>query len=175
MRDNKDSAPARWGLDGLPVVVLSISSLLLDDSPRHGGENDEHIHVLAGSEEQLPPIVVHGPLMRVIDGRHRVRAVVLRGDDTIDAKVYHGTSDDAFVLAVRMNITHGLPLTRTERTTAALRIIGSHPQWSNRMITTATGLSAGTVGKYVSVRLRTMRSRPPGSAKTVAHGPSTPQ
>jgi hypothetical protein len=30
---------------------------------------------------------------------------------------------------------------------AALRIIGSHPQWSNRMIATATGLSAGTVAK----------------------------
>jgi hypothetical protein len=31
----------------------------------------------------------------------------MRGEDTIDAKIYHGTGDDAFVLAVRMNITHG--------------------------------------------------------------------
>jgi hypothetical protein len=64
-------------------VVLSISSLLLDDSPRHDGENDEHVHVLTESEEQLPPIVVHGPSRRVIDGRHRVRAAVMRGDDKI--------------------------------------------------------------------------------------------
>jgi ParB-like chromosome segregation protein Spo0J len=135
------------GLEGLPTVVVSISSLLLDDSPRYGGENDEHVHVLTESEEQLPPIVVHGLSMRVIDGRHRVRAAVMRGEDKIDAKIYHGTGDDAFVLAVRMNITHGLPLTYAERTAAALRIIGSHPQWSNRMIATATGLSAGTIAK----------------------------
>jgi len=43
-------------LDGLPTVVLSISSLLLDDSPRQDGENDEHARVLAESEERLPPI-----------------------------------------------------------------------------------------------------------------------
>jgi ParB-like chromosome segregation protein Spo0J len=148
--NDKDSEPAHggsWGLEGLPTVVLSISSLLLDDSPRHGGENDEHVHVLTESEERLPPIVVHGPSRRVIDGRHRVRAAVMRGEDTIDAKIYRGSGDDAFVLAVRMNITHGLPLTYAERTAAALRIIGSHSRWSNRMIATATGLSAGTVAK----------------------------
>jgi uncharacterized protein YerC len=150
LSDTKDSEPADggpWGLDGLPTVFLSISSLLLDDSPRHGGENDEHVHVLAESEEQLPPIVVHGPSMRVIDGRHRIHAAVMRGEDKIEAKIYHGTDGDAFVLAVRMNIAHGLPLTRADRTAAALRIIGSHPQWSNRMIATATGLSAGTVAR----------------------------
>jgi hypothetical protein len=69
------------------------------------------------------------------------------GVQGIEAKVYHGTDDDVFLLAVRMNILHGLPLTRADRTTAAVRIIESHPQWSNRMIATATGLSAGTVDK----------------------------
>jgi uncharacterized protein YerC len=149
-RMSKDSELTSWEsiqLDGLPTVVLSISSLLLDESPRHGGENGEHVRVLAESEEQLPPIVVHGQSMRVIDGIHRVRAAVRRGKKEIEAKLYHGTHDDAFVLAVRMNIAHGLPLTRADRTAAAVRIIGSHPQWSNRMIATATGLSAGTIGK----------------------------
>jgi hypothetical protein len=146
VEENKDSEPSQgrsWGLEGLPVVMLAISSLLLDDSPRHGGESDEHVQVLTESEERLPPIVVHGPSMRVIDGRHRVRAAVIRGEDTVDAKIYHGTAGDAFVLAVRMNITHGLPLTRTERTTAALRIIGSHPQWSDRMIARLFAVSSG--------------------------------
>ncbi|MDQ3760602.1 MAG: ParB N-terminal domain-containing protein [Actinomycetota bacterium] len=144
------SEPTSWEsiqLDGLPTVALSISSLLLDDSPRQDGENDDHVRVLAESEEQLPPIVVHGQSMRVIDGIHRVRAAVIRGEEEIKAKIFHGTDNDAFVLAVRMNIAHGLPLTRADRTAAAVRIIGSHPQWSNRMIATATGISAGTVGK----------------------------
>ncbi len=146
----RDSEPTSWEfvqMDGLPTVVLSISSLLLSDSPRQDGENDEHVRVLAESEDQLPPIVVHGQSMRVIDGTHRIRAAVLRGEEEIEAKIYHGTDDDAFLLAVRMNIAHGLPLTHADRTTAAVRIIRSHPQWSSRMIATATGLSAGTVGK----------------------------
>lgn len=134
-------------LDGLPTVVVPINTLLLDDSPRQDGENGEHVRVLAESEEQLPPIVVHGQSMRVIDGTHRIRAAVMRGEKEIAAKIYHGTDDDAFLLAVRMNIAHGLPLTLADRTAAAGRIIRSHPQWSNRMIATATGLSAGTVGK----------------------------
>jgi uncharacterized protein YerC len=103
--------------------------------------------MLAESEEQLPPIVVHGQSMRVIDGMHRIRAAVMRGEEQIEAKLYNGTDDDSFVLAVRMNIAHGLPLTRADRIAAAVRIIGSHPQWSDRLIATATGLSAGTIGK----------------------------
>ena len=134
-------------LDGLPITHVSISSLLFDNSPRQGGKNDEHARMLAESEEQLPPIVVHGQSMQVIDGVHRVRAAIMRGEERIEARIYYGTDDDAFVLAVRMNITHGLPLTLADRTAAAIRIIGSHPQWSDRMIATAVGLSAGTVGK----------------------------
>lgn len=134
-------------LDRLPTVVLPIGSLLLDNSPRQDGENDEHIRVLAESEERLPPIVVHDQSMRVIDGLHRVRAAVLRGYQEIEAKIYRGTDDDAFMLAVRLNIAHGLPLSRADRIAAAIRIIGSHPEWSNRMIAITTGLAAGTVGK----------------------------
>lgn len=150
LSEERDSEPAAWGpvrLDRLQTVALSISSLLLDDSPRQGGESDDHIGVLAESGAQLPPIVVHGQSMRVIDGIHRIRAAVLRGEEKIEARIYHGAEDDAFVLAVQLNIAHGLPLTRADRTAAAVRIIGSHPQWSNRMIASATGLSAGTVGK----------------------------
>jgi uncharacterized protein YerC len=85
--------------------------------------------------------------MRVIDGIHRVRAAAARGDKKIEAKIYHGKDDDAFVLAVWMNIAHGLPLTHADRTAAAARIIRSHPQWSDRRIATVTGLAAGTVGR----------------------------
>lgn len=134
-------------LDALSIVPMSISSLLLDTSPRQGGENDEHIRVLAESGKQLPPIIVHVPSMRVIDGIHRVRAAIMRGENMILAKEYHGTDEDAFALAVRMNIAHGLPLTRADRTAAATRIIQSHPQWSDRMIATIVGLSPKTVTK----------------------------
>jgi len=145
-------------LDALPNVTLSINSLLLDMSARQGGENPEHTRVLAESEEQLPPIIVHGPSMRVIDGIHRVRAAIMRGEKKISGKVYHGTGDDAFVLAVRINTVHGLPLTRSDRTVATVRIIQSHPHWSDRMIATAVGLSAGTVAKVRRSTAQNMQS-----------------
>ncbi len=150
LHEKNNSEPAGWQpirLDELPIVVLSISSLLIDGSPRRAGANDEHIKMLVESEERLPPIIVHSRSGRVIDGIHRVHAATIRGENKIEARVYDGTEDDVFLLAVRMNIAHGLPLTRADRTTAAARIIQSHPQWSNRRIATATGLSAGTVGK----------------------------
>ncbi|GAA0551846.1 ParB-like nuclease family protein [Saccharopolyspora erythraea NRRL 2338] len=142
--------PTEWQpirSDDLPIVTLSINSLLIDGSPRRAGADDEHIRLLAESEERLPPIIVHGRSGRVIDGVHRVHAATLRGEDKIEARVYEGTDGDAFLLAVQMNIAHGLPLTRADRTTAAARIIQLYPHWSNRRIATVTGLSAGTVGK----------------------------
>jgi len=145
-----DAEPMRRDLikiDSLPIVTVAISSLQLDTSLRHGGENDEHTRLLAESEQQLPPIVVHGPSKRVIDGIHRVRAAIRRGEQAIAAKIYQGTDDDAFLLAVQLNIAHGMPLTRAERTAAAVRIIRSHPRWSDGMIAATVGLSPRTVAK----------------------------
>jgi hypothetical protein len=106
-------APMRRELtkfDALPIVTISISSLLLDQFARQGDENDEHTRALTESGEQLPPIVVHGPSMRVINGIHQVRAAIMRGEKTIGARIYHGTYyDDAVFMVVRMSIAHGLP------------------------------------------------------------------
>lgn len=85
--------------------------------------------------------------MRVIDGMHRVYAAVLRGASHIEAEFFDGTEDEAFVVAVRENATHGLPLTSSDRNSAAARILSSHPQWSDRRIAGATGLSRRAVGE----------------------------
>ena len=101
--------------------------------------------MLAESDAALPPIVVHRSTMRVIDGMHRLRAARLRGQDEIDVRFYDGDEDNAFVIAVAANITHGLPLSLADRTAAAARIVGSHPQWSDRKIAAVTGLADTTV------------------------------
>jgi transposase len=84
--------------------------------------------------------------MRVIDGTHRLGAARLRGDELIEARMFDGSEQAAFVLGVQANITHGLPLPVTDRTIAAERIIEANPSWSDRAIATATGLSARTIG-----------------------------
>ncbi|KUM93603.1 hypothetical protein AQI88_26155 [Streptomyces cellostaticus] len=126
-------------------ATVPVDSLLDSDSPRINGENSERIQLLAGLEFPLPPILVHRETMRVIDGMHRLKAVRLRGDDTIDVEFFEGGETEAFALAVRLNITHGLPLSQADRTAAAQRILRARPYWSDRRIAAGVGLAAGTV------------------------------
>lgn len=129
------------------VVEVAVSALSVADSPRVAGEDPEHIQALVVAQAELPPILVHHSTMRVIDGVHRLRVAKLRGDEYIAARFFSGDERDAFVLAVKSNIAHGLPLSLADRKAAAARIIGSHPQWSDRMIASVVGLAARTVGE----------------------------
>ncbi|WP_323373485.1 ParB N-terminal domain-containing protein [Plantactinospora alkalitolerans] len=136
------------------IALVAVSDLLPADSPRLAGEDLEHVRVLAESKDALPPIVVHRPTMRVVDGMHRLRAAALRGAARVRVVFIDGVDEaDLFVLAVKANIAHGLPLTLAERRAAAARIVKSHPQMSDRTIARVTGLSDKTV--------RTIRSRAP--------------
>ncbi|MET8136343.1 MULTISPECIES: ParB/RepB/Spo0J family partition protein [unclassified Streptomyces] len=111
----------------------------------------EHVRMLADQEGELPPITVHRSTMRVIDGAHRVLAAKLRGESDIAVRFFEGDAGAAFVLAVRRNVSHGLPLTLAERTAAAARIVQTHPEWSDRTIASVAAISPKLV---VSVRLR---------------------
>jgi transposase-like protein len=140
---------------------VRIEELVLEDSPRSEGVDPEHVRALAEVLADLPPITVHGPTGRVIDGVHRLRAAQINGEREIAAYVHKGSERDAFVLAVKLNTSHGLPLSRADRTTAAQRMIGSHPEWSNRMIAAMTGLGATTVS-VVRKRCALARDEPDG-------------
>ncbi|MBB5804086.1 ParB-like chromosome segregation protein Spo0J [Saccharothrix ecbatanensis] len=129
-----------------PAESVSIDALHPSDSPRTSGENSAHARTLAESGAELPPILVHRATMRVIDGMHRLRAAELRGEKTVLVRYFDGAATEAFVLGVKANITHGLPLSLADRRVAAERIIESHPQWSDRAIASVTGLAAKTVG-----------------------------
>ncbi|MCE7004265.1 ParB N-terminal domain-containing protein [Kibdelosporangium philippinense] len=128
-----------------PCEPVVITSLRPADSPRLQGEDADHIRMLAESELPLPPIVVHRPSMRIVDGVHRVKAAISRGRQTVEARFVEGTDEEMFLLAVRLNLAHGLPLSLYDRRAAAARILISHPQWSDRAIAAATGLAAKTV------------------------------
>lgn len=130
-----------------PIARVPIDSLVFDDSPRLDGENHDHVRVLAEAGDSLPPITVHRPTLRVIDGAHRIRAALLNGRTEIPARLLDCDEAAAFVLSVRANVTHGLPLSRADRATAAARIIRTHPQWSDRAIATVTGISDKTVSR----------------------------
>jgi len=125
--------------------LVAISALLPADSPRFRQECAEQIEILRESPRAFDPIVAHRATMRVIDGMQRLHAARARGQTQVEVRYFDGSAEDAFVLAVELNVHHGLPLTLAERKAATERIMDSHPQWSDRAIAARTGLSAGTV------------------------------
>ncbi|GAA3432631.1 ParB/RepB/Spo0J family partition protein [Kutzneria kofuensis] len=127
-----------------PTVELELSALVLGDGPRSRADPD-HVRVLTECDTVLPPILVHRHSMRVVDGVHRVLAARARGRTTITAQWFDGDERDAFVLAVQLNTVHGLPLTRDDRKRAAVKILHSHPDMSDRAIAVLAGLSGKVV------------------------------
>jgi hypothetical protein len=134
-------------VENLPVVQVPISALLPADSPRQAGVDAKHVRRLTESEDPLPPIIVHRCTMQVVDGMHRLSAARMRGQQVIAARFFEGDAAGAFVLAVRANVRHGLPLSLADRKSAASRILQSYPQWSTRAVALASGLSTGTVAQ----------------------------
>jgi ParB-like chromosome segregation protein Spo0J len=127
------------------VHRVAIGDLAAGDSPRLDGINDAHVKRLAECGAELPPILVHRPTMRVIDGMHRLRAAASRGHDHVQVRYFDGDETAAFMLAVEGNIRHGLPLPLADRKAAAQRILASGTGLSDRAIAAKTGLSDKTI------------------------------
>jgi hypothetical protein len=70
----------------------------------------------------------------------------LRGEETVCVRFFDGNEQDAFLLALATNVTHGLPLSLADRKAAAARVIRYRPDWSDRAIAEVAGLSHKTVG-----------------------------
>lgn len=134
-------------LDALPVTRVPTDTLAVGSSPRLEGEDSAYARTLAMTEGVLPPILVHHPTMRVIDGGHRLAAARLAGRDDIAVRLFHGSVEQADLLSVACNIIHGRPLSTSDRVFAAGRIVGNHPDWSDRSIASLTGLSAYRVAQ----------------------------
>lgn len=132
-------------LELFPAVKVPISEISAGAALRRLGPSLQHARALAESDEPLPPILVQRTTMSVIDGAHRLLAARMRGQEEIDARLFDGDRASCFVMAVRANVTHGLPLTLADRKAAARNIIRFYPNWSDRMIASVSGLAARTV------------------------------
>jgi hypothetical protein len=99
----------------------------------------------AASCGELPAILVQKSSLRIVDGMHRIEAAKLHGEESINARFVDCSDDEAFLLAVKSNTLHGLPLSRADRIAGAKRILEGHGDWSDRAVAAATGLSAKTI------------------------------
>lgn len=146
-------------LDHLPEVSIPISSLLPAFYLRQAGTDSAHVRLLAdaASSAKLPSILVQKRSSRIIDGMHRIEVAKLRGEWHINARIVDCTDEEALVLAVKANTLHGLPLSRADRISGAKRILGNHPDWSDRAVAGITGLSAKAIAS--------LRTSIPGDAQ----------
>ncbi|MFE9575444.1 ParB/RepB/Spo0J family partition protein [Nocardia sp. NPDC006044] len=150
------------------IVELPIGELRPSAAPpRAAAENAAHTRALAESTTAPAPIVVRRATMQVVDGWHRLCAARLRGEKTIAAVFFDGGPEEAFVLAVKLNTAHGLPLTLAERKAAALRILVSYPDWSDRAIAAIAGVSPKTVS---AIRRRSPVEVPQATGRIARNG-----
>src|SRR5579862_6566295 len=98
-----------------PVTKVPIALISDGASPRRSGPDLEHIRALAESDDPLPPILIQRSTMSVIDGMHRVLAAKMRGQEEIEARLIDGDQAICFVMAVSVNVKHGLPLSLDDR------------------------------------------------------------
>jgi len=141
-------------------IKLAISTLRFGESPRFVPEDLEHARTLAAvASKALPPVLVRAQTMTVIDGRHLVLAARLRGESAIRVQLFHGNKDEAFLLAVSLNTTHGKPLSLAERVRAASRILESQPHLSDREIAGICRLSPRTVTRQRKTAVSAKQNR----------------
>lgn len=127
------------------VHIVPIELLVPGDSPRSIGISNAHVTRLAACGSPLPSLVVHRKTMRVIDGMHRLQAAIRNGHSSVEVIYFDGDEDQAFILAVELNVKHGLPLPLGDRKNAVRRILATAPDLSDRAIASMAGLSDKTV------------------------------
>lgn len=154
-------------LGPMTLLIGSIDGGFLE---RTGRIDQEHVELLAQCADALPPIVVHAPSMRVIDGVHRLHAAKQLGRNAIDVEYFRGSVHEAFALSVHLNVGDGLPLPLDERKGAARTIVDQNPYWSDRVVASLTGLSHKTVA---SIR-RSTGKRPQSNARLGRDGRTRP-
>lgn len=134
-------------VEQLPEVGVPLHSLVPGFHLRMAGTDAAHVRLLADAagSVQLPPILVQKSGLRIIDGMHRVEVAKLRGECAIRARIVDCSDEQALVLAVNSNTLHGLPLTKADRVSSAKRILGVHPDWSDRKVAGIAGLSGKSV------------------------------
>ena len=144
-------APARGSVD------LVLADLRIEPQVRLGPLDSGHVAALAEGPDRWPPIVVAAESMIVLDGVHRVAAARRLGMTSIAGTLFAGDEDSAFIMAITSNAEQGLPLSLTDRSRAARRLIERSPDRSDRAIGQICGLDHKTVA-----RLREGSRRPTG-------------
>jgi len=114
-------------------------------------DDPDYLKLLFRSGAEFPPILVDRSTMEVVDGHHRLAVARMRNRELIAVRFFDGDRDQAIVLSIRANVTHGKALSLREREQAAVEVLQRMPEFSDRFVSECCGLAPGTV--------RTLRER----------------
>jgi ParB-like chromosome segregation protein Spo0J len=129
-----------------PLIDLNVADVHVGRTPR--AQLDQgHVELLLARLNELPPILVHAPTLALVDGAHRLAAFRLAGRQLIPAVLFEGSEGEAFIEAVRSNVTHGKPLTLRERQSAAVDLLRLDPNASDRRVGEICGLAPDSIGR----------------------------
>ena len=128
-----------------PVVEIPLTSILETPCPRREGLDQDHVRALAELDGNWPPVVVCRADNRLVDGHHRVAAARSLGRTSVLAQMFDGSPQALYLEFVRLNVTHGRPLSLADRRDAAVRMLQWFPDWSDRRIGRSCALSPHTV------------------------------
>jgi len=152
------------------VEPVAIGQLVMGYTPRHVRLDDDHVRSLMEVIERLPPLVVHGETMTVLDGVHRLEAARRAGLDSVKAILFSGSDIEALAIAIQANVRHGKPLTPAERQAAAAVLLRRAPERSDRWVADTCGLSHTTVARIrqaLDTKQQSVRTGRDGKARPV--------
>lgn len=97
---------------------------------------------------EFPPVTVFhdGTDYWMADGFHRIMAASRNGFVDIEAEVRKGTKRDALIYALGANTANGLRRTNDDKRRCVEIALKEFPDWSDRRIAEACGISNSTVG-----------------------------
>ncbi len=117
--------PVSFGVGGHEDLL--IAELRVGEGIRSGGLDERHVELLMECADTWPPIVVWGDDLVVVDGCHRVEAARRLGHLRVVGLRFLGSPEEAFIEAIRRNVSHGLPLSVADRRRAARRVLLRNP------------------------------------------------
>ena len=143
---------------GTDVVDIPLGVLQCRPLYRRAGVDPGHVRLLAEVRADWPPILVHAPSMLVIDGQHRVAAAQLLHLTHVRGRLFKGSDDDAFARGVALNVRHGLPLSREERSDAVRKLLMADASRSDRAVARLCGVDHKTVARVRGEMAETLAS-----------------
>jgi hypothetical protein len=155
--------------DGSCSDHLLVLELLRPGPAARAGVDLEHVEALAEVVDRWPPLLVHCPSRRLIDGQHRLAAARRVGVESLPVAWWHGEPELLFGIAVGRNATHGLTLNRAERRAAVEVLLRTDPTSSDRAIARCCAVSPTTVG---TVRRALTARQDPCDGDTAEPAPS---